>query len=141
ADALEPHHWPCGGPDGDESALEVGGDHYIEILIIHAQDQAVLGDARVVDQYVEPPMRIRDFLNRGGDGGRVSDIARQRLSRPTFSLDLPHELIELFLIARDGDDVQTVLREARNDRRPYPARPAGDKCDSFFSHLEFLCRV
>ena len=79
--ALGPHDVPGGRAGGDEGALQIRVDHVVEIRIVHAQEQAVLGDAGVVDQHIEPAVLLGELLDGFGERLGVGDVADQRLRR------------------------------------------------------------
>ena len=59
---------------GDEGAFEIRVHHRVPVLVFHAKDQTVLGDAGVVDEHVEPAVRVGDFLDRIGERFGVGNI-------------------------------------------------------------------
>ena len=61
------------GVDEVEGALEVHGDDRVPLRLAHPQDEAVLGDAGVVDQDVDVSEFLEDFLD---DGVRLVEVGR-----------------------------------------------------------------
>src|SRR5207248_676700 len=71
---LAAHHGAGGRADGDEGGGQVGLDDHRPILVGHAEGQAVLGDAGVIDEDVESAVSLGGGGDRGGESGRVSDV-------------------------------------------------------------------
>jgi len=60
--------------DGHKGGFQVGADDNVKIIIIHPQNQAVFGDAGVVNQDIERPF-FRQSFHGGCEGLGVADVA------------------------------------------------------------------
>ena len=118
----------------DEGALQVRVDDGVEVLVVHAEEQAVFGDAGVVDQR----HRCGRAYRRRFSTAALSALLSAMITRPADSAEPPADLIcvddriELVGVARNGDDVKSVLGEALDDGCADASRSAGDDGDSFF---------
>ena len=65
-------------PDGVERAGEVGVEHGAPVLVGHAHDEAVAGDAGVVHEDLDRPERALDLGERGVDRVGVGDVGLHR---------------------------------------------------------------
>ena len=62
------------GFHGVEGALEIGVEHGVPVLLLHAHEQAVAGDAGVVDEDVHRAEFVADFLGEFLHGGVIGHI-------------------------------------------------------------------
>ncbi len=72
-------HGAGDGLDGVEGARQVGGDDVRPVLGLHAHDEVVAGDARVVDEDVDPPEGPQGGLD---ERHRPKPGRRRRPARP-----------------------------------------------------------
>ena len=64
------------GPLGDAvGGGQVGVEHRREVVLAHAQQQPVLGDAGVGDEHLDGAVGLLDRLECGVDLGRRRDVA------------------------------------------------------------------
>ena len=122
-----------------ESALQIRVDHFVERLILHAEDQVIAGDAGVVDQHIDPAMLVGDLLDGGGKGFASAISQTTGSADSAFGGDFCADLLEVFQIARDGHHMQPVLGQPPDDRRADPARSAGYYCDTLVCHDDSVC--
>ena len=61
-----------------ERAGEVRVDHGAPVLVGHAHDEAVAGDAGVVDEDGDGAERTLDLAERGVDGVGIGDVGAHR---------------------------------------------------------------
>ena len=94
----------------------------IKIRVVHAENQSVLGDSGIIDQDVDPAKPFGGRFHRGGEGLGVGDIADDRLGRAAGGDGFGADLLELFQIPGDGDDVQARLRRGGGQ---WPRRSLG----------------
>ena len=64
-----------------ERGRQVGADHGVPVVALHAQQQPVARDAGVVDQNVDAPVPLEDAGHRRLDRRRVGHLERDRLRR------------------------------------------------------------
>ncbi len=101
------HHALGGGARQAEIGFQVDLDHRVPVFVLHAQDQAVAGDAGIGDQNVETGtggvLGPRDqAVDRGGVGqvGGGDDRARQfggQVGQHVFARARQHDLGALFM--------------------------------------------
>ena len=89
-----------------ERAIEVGGHDGPPSFIGHADEQAVIGEARVVDQYGDRSESLFDLGDRVVDAGRVTDIDGDSGRAAAGPLDVSDDPFRLFraraVADRDG---------------------------------------
>ena len=108
----------------------------LPVFLLRAQQQAVDGDAGVVDEHVEPPVIGGDLLDRRVDRGGVGDVEARQRARPAGVRDLLQRLDGGRLVRRVVDDHEEPVGAERDGDRPTDAaRSARDERDpSRFSH-------
>ena len=57
-----------------ERRRQVGGEHLVPVVALHAQHQLVAGDAGVVDQDVDPAVRCERAVDQRVDRGGVGHV-------------------------------------------------------------------
>ena len=109
-----------------EDAVEVGAHHLVPLLLRHAMEHGVAGDAGIVDQHLDGAEIGLDRLDARGASVVVGD-------RPFVGLDagLGGEFLCGLVIARivRGDLVAGLLQRDRY-RRADSAGASGDQCNS-----------
>ena len=88
----------------DEGAAQVDGDDAVEIVILHADQEAVLGDAGVVDQHGQIDLALDVLGKEGGHGLAVAHIEGQGQGPAAGSFDLRHGLVGFLGTAHIGED-------------------------------------
>src|ERR1035437_7905824 len=114
----------------EERAREVDRDHLVPILVGHLQDRLVDRDPSVVDQDVEPPMRVNHFLDGAATVLGRTDITLMDARVNVMAAQQIQELvgaIGVAAVAGGGD--RALLGEAAADRRADAARTAGYERD------------
>src|SRR5690606_23588258 len=86
-------HAAQGGLGEVEGAREVGVDDRLPVVVLHAQHQAVAGDAGVVDEHVEAPEALDHALDQRLAGGGVGDVGAEGGGLPAGGLDGLHDLL------------------------------------------------
>src|SRR5690606_28390572 len=123
------HHGPGGSAAGDEGALEVHADDLVELLIAHAHQQVVAGDAGVVDEDVEPAVLGGDLFDRRAEGGAVADINGRDTRGSSCGLDGGLEVVERGFGAADEHHVAAIRGETLGDAAADAAAGSGDDGD------------
>src|SRR5262249_26721524 len=102
------------------------------VLVLGAQDQAIDGDAGIIDQDVEPPRLLRDRLDRRVDGLGVGHVEALQVSdaarRPYGFQRLRSSVLVLRVIEKH---LRPAARKRDRDRAPDAARSPGDQRDLF----------
>jgi len=113
-----------------ERAGEVRAQHPVPLLVAHAGDEPVVGDASVVDEQLDRPERLLDLFERGVDGVGVADVGAHRERVGAGRLDGCLRLLRALLVGgvAEGDPV-SVLGERDRSRAADAARRAGDERD------------
>ena len=75
------HHRPGGGAGEEERAAQVDVDHRVPLLVLHADDHVVAGDAGIVDQDVQPTPQLDDLVDHLVDAVAMGHVAGDRLGR------------------------------------------------------------
>src|ERR1019366_380996 len=115
----------------EERAREVDRDHLVPILVGHLQDRLVDRDPGIVDQDVEPPMRVNHFLD-----GAATVLARTDITLVDTRVDvMAAQLVQqlagtLSVPAVTGGDDRALLGKAAADRRSDTPRAAGHERDA-----------
>src|SRR5690606_28542336 len=123
-----------GSAAGDEGALEVHADDLVELLIAHAHQQVVAGDAGVVDEDVEPAVLGGDLFDRRAEGGAVADIDGRDTRGSSCGLDGGLEVVERGFGAADEHHVAAIRGETLGDAAADAAAGSGDDGDAGVGH-------
>ena len=120
------------------------GDH-VELLFAHLNEKAVLGDAGVVDQYVDGAEAVLHRFCHGFAGGKVGDVAEEALcfhtQRPAGFSDLIAAVFPFpFAQAVDGD-VEAVGGQRFCHAGAQTLRSAGDQCGFCHNKTTFRDRL
>ena len=104
--------------DGVERAGEVGCEHVVPVLVAHAHQQAVAGDAGVVHEQLDRPERALDLGERVVDGVGVGDVGLDRERLAARGLDRGLGLLGAVVVGRVAErDPMAGRRRARRRRR------------------------
>jgi hypothetical protein len=118
-----------------ERPLEVDPQHGVPVLLFHAHEEGVAGDAGVVDQVVDPAVG-RGHGGRDAVGGRgVADVGVAGLGPAAGLDDGPGHGLELVLLDVDQDDRRALGRELAGDGLADPLGGPGDEGDPAFEEL------
>ena len=114
------HHRPRHRPAGVEDRREVGVDHGAPVVVAHPGEQAVAGQARVVDEDVEVARGLDERERRRG----IGDVGLHGAAA-----DLLRDLLGLVLAAAVADDDRGARRgELDGDGPADPTRGTRDEC-------------
>ena len=92
----------------------------------HPHEQAVAGDAGVVDEDVDPLEPIEDLLDRRLHRGPIRDVDLERDGIDTERLHLLSRLGGLLEVDVRHHDVGAALRQPSDDRLAYTLPASGD---------------
>ena len=109
------------GAQAPDAAEVVRARHLLDPLRVGAQEAAPAGNARVVDEQLDLRVPLDDRGGRALDRLAIADVAELLLGA-----DLLGERPQPLLAARDQHALPAAARAAPRDRRPDPARAAGD---------------
>ena len=112
-----------------EDAFEVRVEHGVEVLFLHAHEQAVARDARVVHENVDRAEHLRDGCDHPLDLRAVGDIRLKERGLAADCLDGRLRLLRLRGVARVVDGDRCALScEPQRDGAADAAGRARDKC-------------
>ena len=72
-----------------EHRLQVGVEHRVPVLVLHAHRERVARDAGVVDQHVQAALGLDDGVDRGVGRGAVGDVERDAAAAVTAASASP----------------------------------------------------
>ena len=127
------HHRPGRSTNGHEGRREVGRDHLVPLVIRHAEGEVVLGDAGVVDENVEPSVRLGDAPDGRGERRSIGNVDGDHAGRTARGLDARLDLVERALTAADEHDVASVPGKSHRDGLADASRRASDNGDTLGS--------
>ena len=112
-----------------ECSLEIDIEHAIECVIAHAHEQAIAGDAGVVDEHPNGAKVAQDRLHACADGIGVGHVAlicaRRGASRLAGFARLARRIDAAGI---DDGDIKAVLRQAHGTSAADTPRAARDQC-------------
>jgi hypothetical protein len=121
-----------------EGRREVHFDDTAELLLLHAEEQVVVGDAGVVHEHGDGPELLGDLGEHGGDGIGVAHVGADG-DRPAPSLG--DRVDHLLGSVRSGGVVHChrtpVLGEPEGDGTTDPSGSAGDEGNPVHGHTPF----
>jgi hypothetical protein len=113
-----------------ERALEVQVDDGVDVLVGAQPEDAVAGDTRVVDEYVDRAVQLDRLLEGRPHGLVACDVHRYAghvATRPAF--EAPSGLVGASAVTRGQHDPVAEPRELPADLQPDAPVPAGDEGD------------
>ena len=120
-------------------AAQIHVERALPVGVLAPEDQAVDGDAGVVDEDVQRPLGGDDFLEGGVDGGGVRHVEALGRRRSTGGDDGGHGLGGGRLVGRVVDDDLGARAPQRDgDGPPDPAGTAGDDRDLAFEFTHLI---
>ena len=112
----------------DEGTAQVDGDDAVEVIVLHADQEAVLGDAGIVDQHGQIDLAFDMFGKKGSHGFAVAHVEGQGQGTAAGSLDLRHGLVGFFGTAHVGeDDLIAVTGQGQGNGATDAAGTAGNQ--------------
>jgi len=120
-------HRTDGGLGDEEDALEVGGEDVVPVLLAHAHDERVAGDAGVVDDDIEAAEALEGGLDGGGGALGGGDIGLQDLDADATAGEFGLGGASGLLITAVGEEeIEAIPGEALRNREADAARATGD---------------
>src|SRR5690606_21666958 len=120
-----------------EQAVQIGVDDRAPVFLAHFAEQAVAGDAGVVDQYVDGTQLVTDLaegVDRGVPVGNVADRCMEGVAQGSL---LVQPLLEIPAGAATGHDGIPFFGQALAYRGSYATHSTGD-VSQFFTHDDLL---
>ena len=119
------HHRPGGGAGEQERAPQVDVDHRVPLLVLHADDHVVAGDAGVVDQHVQLAPQLDDLIDHFADAVAVGHVAGDRFGRAAGGANGGHGVGQAFGVDVDAGHLGPGRGQRLGDAAPQAARGPG----------------
>ena len=132
--------------DADEGAAQVGLDDAVKIFVLHAQHQAVLGDASIVDQHAQLDLILDMLFEEGRDRFGVGNVKAKGTGLPARRSNILGHGFGFISLADIGEihlisGLRQRLRNGLADASGAAGYECGGKLFAHFSHLDavFSC--
>jgi hypothetical protein len=112
---------------GQEHGGEVGVDHRLPFFLLHAHQQIVARDARIIDQNADRTFVGTDIRLDRADSRRLRSIQHQSPARDAMRLEPGRDRCSTFCGGRGTDHRRTGLPEQIGNGRADAARGAGNE--------------
>ena len=127
-----PHHRGQCLLDAQVRTRQVGANHGIPIVLLHAHRQGVARDRRIVHQNVQPPELFHYRFESRLDLLRIGHIHLHSEGFSTSSDNVLHECCELLLIPRGDSDFRSRFRQRQRCVAPNALRRSRHQRDFVF---------
>ncbi len=122
--AAAAHHVAQNVADQDEHRGEVDGDHVVPLLVLHAHEEIVVGDAGIVDEDVDLAERLLRLFAELDHRRAITEVARKH---EHAAAELGGKRVELLLVGARDRNVSALSVQRLGDRPANSARGAGDE--------------
>ena len=111
-----PQHVTRRGPNHEKRPAQVGVDDVVELVIFHAHEQAVFGDAGVVHKDVQLGVLFDDLIDAPVAGGSIRNIERHGHDFGGVLAEFADPGLDCLGLAGGGDDGRAFLCKSRTNR-------------------------